>query len=175
MPCRPDERFAQGPAQPKPVTVSNIILWNYTKMIFLFTAVIKWDLHQFTICLIAYNAVGFNAWKEQSRWPFAEFVAFTPFACFVINNYSRFLGRYILKEKIFEFSRLYHLFSLRRQDFEVCLEYTEIFFYSFLHWHNSTIYYWWFVAHWRIHRFKLQLPLTVAATSLPPSTVAAWG
>ncbi len=66
--------------------------------------------HQVSICFIARIWVGIKISEEWCQWPFFEFVAYTWFLSFGINSYYRIFscfGRNILKDPIFDFSRLW--------------------------------------------------------------------
>ena len=107
MPCRPDERFAQGPAQPKATTRTRLTLNG-----------------------------GASCEEPEAEDP----VEHEPEKGDVIDGDGE-AGDQPKKRHV----DIQHQIQLAARemmhDFEVCLEYTEIFFYSFLHWHNSTVYY----------------------------------
>jgi hypothetical protein len=85
--------FVGHAAWTEPMIVLNIIILNLKvetngPLIFLFVQKSSEICARFPICFIARLWVGVNISEEWYWWSLFEFVAYTRFLCFVINNYS---------------------------------------------------------------------------------------
>ncbi len=90
--------------QEQSLSFLNIIILNFTTMVFYFLQKLIEICVRFPICLVASLGVGIHISEVQCRRPFLDFVGSTRFLRVVFNNYSICFCRNILKDPNFDFS-----------------------------------------------------------------------